>query len=85
MYDNVMSLASLKAMEALLERAQDDLEVWTGLKHDRNLDDPPVFDSMQTICHSMWTILATLSPEAAAVNEPSSEEETGTISWTDQY
>ena len=61
MYDNVMSLTSLREMEVLLERARDDLEVWMGLKHDENLDDSPIFDSMQTICCSIWTILETLT------------------------
>jgi hypothetical protein len=79
MYDNIMNLASLRSMEVLLEGAQDDLEVWMGLKHDGNLDHPLIVDGMQTICCSIWTILEKLSPEAATMDEPSSEEETENV------
>ena len=50
-----MSLASLSATDpALLERARDNLEIWTGLEQDRNPHVPPTFDT------KLWSVYGSL-------------------------
>ena len=53
---SIMSLALLSTMEALLGRARDDLEIWTGLEWDRNPDVLPAFDAK--LC--LWKLKGSL-------------------------